>query len=216
LQQGLKKKQDCCIFFKDHALGRQSALEVNQYHKSEAELKSELQEISAAKSDPARFNVLYDRYYKPVFIFIYRRVGDEEISADICSLVFLKALINIRKFEFKGVPFSAWLFRIAFNEINMYFRKNKRERIVSLDAAGLQNISSEMEEGEDLAAQQEVMKVLKMLPDEDIQLIELRFFEKRSFADIGGIVGITENNAKVKVYRIFDKMKKLLKRKPNN
>jgi RNA polymerase sigma-70 factor (ECF subfamily) len=169
-----------------------------------------LQQIQAAQQDPARFNVLYDRYYKSIFVFIYRRTGDEELSADICSHVFLKALINIKKYEYKGVPFSAWLFRIAFNEINMYFRKNNKTRVVSLEQGSLINMASEIEEADNADVEQKMLVALKGLPVDDVQLIELRFFEKRSFADIGGIVGITENNAKVKVYRILDKLKKLI------
>jgi RNA polymerase sigma-70 factor (ECF subfamily) len=187
---------------------------LNQHHRNNEELQAELQQIKAAQSDPARFNVLYERYYKSIFVFIYRRCADEELSADICSHVFLKALMNIRKYEYKGVPFSAWLFRIALNEINMYFRKTNKTRVVSLDQGNLGNMAIEMVEEDNSELRKKMIIELKTLPVDDIQLIELRFFEKRSFAEIGGIVGITENNAKVKVYRILDKLKKLMK--PHN
>ncbi len=169
-----------------------------------------MQQVEAAKADPARFNVLYDNYYKSIFVFVYRRTGNEELSADITSQVFLKALINIKKYEFKGVPFSAWLFRIAFNEVNMYFRKNNANRVVSLDQSCIIQIAAEVLEDDNTQAQQRMMTALKQLDSDDIQLIELRFFEKRSFAEVGEITGITENNAKVKVYRILDKLKKVL------
>jgi RNA polymerase sigma-70 factor (ECF subfamily) len=183
---------------------------VNAHHKTDTELKLELQQVEAAKQNPARFDVLYDRYYKTIFVFVHRRTGDEDLSADIVSQVFLKALINIRKYEYKGVPFSAWLFRIAFNEINMYFRKNNAGRVVSLDQGSIMTIISEVQEEEHSEAQQRMLKALKEIGEEDTQLIELRFFEKRSFAEVGNIVGITENNAKVKVYRILDKIKKIM------
>jgi RNA polymerase sigma-70 factor, ECF subfamily len=183
---------------------------VNAHHKTDSELKLELQQIEAAKTNPARFDVLYDRYYKQIFIFVHRRTGDEELSADLVSQVFLKALVNIKKYEFKGVPFSAWLFRIAFNEINMYFRRNNAVRVVSLEQSNLVSLIAEAAEELNTEAQQRMLKALKMLSDEDTQLIELRFFEKRSFAEVGNITGITENNAKVKVYRILDKIKKIM------
>lgn len=183
---------------------------MNAHHKTDTDLKQELQQIEAAKKDPARFDVLYEKYYKSIFVFVYRRVGDEDLAADITSQVFLKALINIKKYEFKGVPFSAWLFRIAFNEINMYFRKNNADRIVSLDKSGIVSILSEAKEEDNSDVQKRMMKALEQMTEEDTQLIELRFFEKRSFAEVGNIVGITENNAKVKVYRIIDKIKKLM------
>lgn len=183
---------------------------MNAHHKTDTDLKQELQQVEAAKQNPARFDVLYDRYYKSIFVFVYRRIGDEEVTADITSQVFLKALINIKKYEFKGVPFSAWLFRIAFNEINMYFRKNKADRIVSIEQSGIAMILAEVKEEDRSEVQQKMMQALKQMTEEDTQLIELRFFEKRSFAEVGNIVGITENNAKVKVYRIIDKIKKLM------
>ena len=183
---------------------------MSTHHKSDSDLKLELQHIEAAKDNPARFAVLYDAYYKPVFVFIYRRTNDEEICADICSQVFLKALINIKKYEFKGVPFSAWLFRIAFNEVNMYFRKHKGDRIVSVDQKGVLLIAQETELNDNAEILQKMMSSLKKLAAADVHLIELRFFEKLSFAEIGIIIGITENNAKVKVYRIIDKLKKLM------
>jgi RNA polymerase sigma-70 factor (ECF subfamily) len=183
---------------------------VNAHHKTDTDLRLELQQVEAAKLNPARFDVLYDKYYKPIFVFIHRRTGDEMLTADLASQVFLKALINIKKYEFKGVPFSAWLFRIAFNEINMYFRKNNANRVVSLDQGGISSIIAEAKEEENTEAQQRMLKALKEMSPEDTQLIELRFFEKRSFAEVGSIVGITENNAKVKVYRVIDKIKKLM------
>ena len=186
---------------------------MNLHHKNDIDSKLEMQQVEAAKEDPARFDVLYDNYYKSIFVFIYRRTGNEDLSADITSQVFLKALINIKKYEFKGVPFSAWLFRIAFNEINMYFRKNNANRVISLDQNNIIQIVNEVQEEDNALATQRMMTALKKLDGDDIQLIELRFFEKRSFADLADIVGITENNAKVKVYRILDKLKKILKTK---
>ncbi|MDF2436948.1 MAG: polymerase, sigma-24 subunit, subfamily [Bacteroidota bacterium] len=183
---------------------------MNAHHKTESDLKLELQHIEAAKDNPARFNILYDKYYKQIFIFVHRRTGEEELTADLVSQVFLKALVNIKKYEFKGVPFSAWLFRIAFNEINMYFRRNNAVRIVSLEQGSLGSLIAETEEEDNTEAQQKMLKALKQMSDEDTQLIELRFFEKRSFAEVGDIVGITENNAKVRVYRILDKIKKIM------
>lgn len=183
---------------------------MNIHHKNKTELQQELLQIEAAKNNSARFDVLYEKYYKSIFIFIYRRTGNEELTADLTSHVFLKALINIKKYEFKGVPFSAWLFRIAFNEINMYFRKNKAFRVVSLEQNCIHQIVQEADIVDNTEAQQKMMTALKQLDNYDIQLIELRFFEKHSFAEVGNIIGITENNAKVKVYRILEKLKKIL------
>lgn len=184
---------------------------MNQHHKSDKEIESELQQINAAKENPAYFSLLYEKYFKSIYVFIYRRTDDEELASDITSHVFLKAMINIKRYEHKGLPFSAWLFRIAFNEVNMYFRKNKGYRVVSMEQSGIQQIAQEAELKEEQDKMELLTTALKKLDDDDVQLIELRFFEKRSFAEVGGIVGITENHAKVKIYRIIDKLKKLMK-----
>lgn len=186
---------------------------MNPFHKNNTQLTIELQHIEAAKTNPARFQVLYETYYKSIFVFIHRRTGNEELTADLTSQVFLKAMINIKKYVYKGVPFSAWLFRIAFNEVNMHFRKNVNDRVVSLEQSGLSQMIQETEEENSLLAQQQMLVALKQLAMEDVQLIELRFFEKRSFAEVAEIVGITESNAKVRVYRILDKLKKMLQQK---
>lgn len=186
-------------------------MHLNSNHKSDKEIQLELQQVNAAKENPHHFNVLYEKYFKSIYVFVYRRTGNQDISADITSLVFLKALMNIKNYEYKGVPFSGWLFRIAFNEVNMYFRKTKTQRIVSIEQSGIFQIAQETEMSDNTEAINQMTNALKRLDTDDIQLIELRYFEKHSFSEIGEIIGITENNAKVKVYRIIDKLKKLMK-----
>lgn len=183
---------------------------MNNHHKSSNVILQELQEIELAKHNPEKFAVLYERYFKSIFLFVFKRTNDEDISADITSQVFLKALINISKYQFKGVPFSAWLYRIAFNEINLYFRNNKSSRFVNIDENGILNILVEVKENDSTELQHKIMNAVKKLNLKELQLIELRFFEKHSFAEVGIIVGTTENNAKVKVYRILDKLKKMM------
>ena len=187
---------------------------MEKYHKNEQELGEEQLLIKAAQADPARFDVLYNQYYRSVFMFIYKRTDDEELTADITSQVFLKALINIHKFQFRGVPFSAWLFRIAFNEVNLYFRKNNKVCHVNIEKEGMNFLVNDLEANEIESAYQFLLQKMQELNEEDVQLLELRYFEKRSFAEIGVICGITENNSKVKVYRILDKLKKMMKGNP--
>jgi RNA polymerase sigma-70 factor, ECF subfamily len=179
-------------------------------HKTGEDLKKELMQVEAAKADPARFDALYDKYYKPIFVFIYRRTGEEGLTADITSMVFLKALVNIKNYRDKGVPFSAWLYRIALNEISMYFRKNNSGRVVSLKQEHISTIVDEVEKDNTEENCSIVMNALKKVKEESVQLIEMRFFEKRSFSEIGNILGISENNAKVKVYRVLDKLKSII------
>ena len=66
--------------------------------------------------------MLYDKHYKAIYLFIFHRIYDKEITADLTSQVFLKALINLKTFKYKNVPFKAWLMRIASNEVGQYYR----------------------------------------------------------------------------------------------
>jgi RNA polymerase sigma-70 factor, ECF subfamily len=166
--------------------------------------------IRDAQKDPAAFRIIYERYYKSIFRFVLHRVADKALTADITSQVFLKALQNLHQFKFKGFPFSSWLFRIAVNECNNYFRKNKRHRVVVLEEAHAEALYEEMF-GDDALAdlKAKLPLIMEKLSLDDIQYIELRFLEDRPFREVAEIIGVSENYAKVKTYRVLDKMKKL-------
>jgi RNA polymerase sigma-70 factor (ECF subfamily) len=183
-------------------------LNESKYHISPDEMLNEQQEIEAAKVDPSKFEVLYNRYYEPILQFVYKRVEGKEAAFDITSQVFLNAMLKLAQFKFMGTPFSSWLYRIALNEINMMYRKDKVQRSIKVEEHELKSVIQEINPDEDIDAQyNRVAEVLSDFEEEDIQLVELRFFEKRAFKEIGDIMNITENNAKVKLYRLLDKLK---------
>ncbi|MDG1516607.1 MAG: sigma-70 family RNA polymerase sigma factor [Flavobacteriales bacterium] len=179
-----------------------------EFHKTKVEIEKELQEIELAKKDPRRFGVLYDRYHEQIFRYLYARVDNKHLASDLVSQVFYKAMLNIENYTFKGVPFASWLYRIAFNEMNMQFRKDAKNRTINIDSIQIESFFEELEEEDSKQHEQTLMKALSELSDERLSLIEMRFFEKRSFKEIAEITGVTENNAKVKVYRTIDKIKK--------
>jgi RNA polymerase sigma-70 factor (ECF subfamily) len=187
----------------------------NKHTLSKQAIEEEWEIVQAAQQNPARFGLLYDRYYEQIFRFIYKRTAEEELTADLCSQVFFKAMQNLKKYKFKGVPFSAWLYRIASNEINQFFRRNQKNRVVSLEDQYVHQLKDEFELEDkkelefNLALLQDVIQLLKPA---EVELLELRFFEQRPFKEIGEILDMTENNAKVKVYRLLQKMKKLFQK----
>ena len=166
--------------------------------------------IRKAQADPALFRPLYEAYYKPIFLFILHRIGDKELAADITSQVFLKALLNIGRFRFKGLPFSAWLYRIAINECNDFFRRNKRQRFVVLEDASVSLLYEEMFDEDRLEElKRKLPAILEQLTPEEFQVIELRFLENRPFKEVAELLSITETYAKVRTYRILEKMKNI-------
>jgi RNA polymerase sigma-70 factor (ECF subfamily) len=172
------------------------------------EFKSEEDLINSAKKNSRYFAPIYKKYHEQIFRFIYQRLDSIDDASDITSQVFLKALLNLNKFEFKGFPFSSWLYKIALNEVNQYYRKTKKERTVNIDNEKIEIFINEIDEENNEIKLQLLTKILAELNEEKLLLIEMRFFEKRSFKEISEILNITENNAKVKTYRILEEMKK--------
>jgi len=196
------------IFFALYVRSQINLMINREFHKTKGDIQRELEEIEAAKKDSRKFEVLYNRYHEQIFRYLYARLDNKHIASDLTSQVFYKAMLNLDNYTFKGVPFASWLYRIAFNEMNMHFRKESKNRTVNIDTGTIGELFEEIEEEIYAEEKEKLAKVLATLSDERLSLIEMRFFEKRSFKDIADIMGITENNAKVKVYRTLDKIKK--------
>lgn len=182
----------------------------SRYHHTAAQLHEEHLIIEAAKQDPNHFAPLYDKYYKQIFGYLYQRMDDKDTAFDLTAQVFLKALTNIGKYEFKGVPFASWLYRIAHSELMQLFREQKNKRAINADIGDLRFICEESNEFYLEEYIPVLKKVISELDPEDLQMVELRFFERRAFKEIGEIMDITENNAKVRMYRILEKLKKAI------
>lgn len=165
--------------------------------------------VKRAKEDPRAFEPLYKKYYEQIFRYVYQRMDDKELAGDITSQVFLKALNNLHRYEFRGVPFASWLYRIAKSELYQSFRDKKAQRTVNVESMHVFEMIEEWEEDHSDQNRKILLKVIGQLKEEEVQLIEMRYFEKRSFREIGEILEITENNAKVKSHRVVQKMKKL-------
>lgn len=165
--------------------------------------------IEWCKKDLSNFKFLYDTNYISIFRYIYQRVETESEAADICSQVFLKAMQKIGEYEYRGIPFSAWLYTIARNEMNLMFRDNKYSRVINISDQSFDSLASELQ-SYDFNKEQllvELDNVLNELSKDDLELIEMRYFEKRSYAEIEQILGKPANNLKMKVSRIIKRMR---------
>lgn len=181
------------------------------YHKTKEEIEREIIQIRKAQQDPREFAPIYNKYYKEIFIYISKRVDDLDLVGDITSKTFTSSLTNLHKFKYMGVPFSAWLYKIAINEVRLFFRAKKNyPRTICITEADLSDISQETIDDSNYELAQEVIpKLLSNLTEKELQCIELRFFEKKSFKEIGFIMGLSEVNAKVRTYRILKRLKGL-------
>lgn len=177
-------------------------------------LNAEWREVQAAQADPRAFRPLYERYYEPIFRFVWRRCADESTAADLTSQVFLKALNKLESYEYRGLPFSAWLYRIASNEVTMFFRRQKKQRVVSADTSlyhELADKSTDNSDQEELEAS--LRKVLQSLKPDELALIEMRFFEQRPFAEIAEILSVSEATTKMRTYRLLERLRKKMPQK---
>lgn len=166
--------------------------------------------IAKAQRDHRHFGPLYEHYFEQMYRFVFKRLGgNEEIAGDLTQQTFIKAMANLTKYEDRGLPFSAWLYRIAQNEVNMYFRSQKKAYTVEitdrmlgavLEEAGTSNYTQE-----DL---DQLIEIINNLEESHADLIELRFFQELSFKEIAEIYGISEANAKMKTYRLLEKINK--------
>lgn len=179
------------------------------YHQSASKLEEELAWIRRAQKDPESFGPLYKKYHEQIFRYIHQRMDDEEMAFDVTSQVFMKALKNINKYEYRGVPLASWLYRIAKSELYQAYRDRKAVRTVNVETLHLCDMMDEMDEGQNEENRTKLYACLKKLNETDLQLIEMRYFEKRSFKEVGEILEITENNAKVKCFRALEKLKRL-------
>ena len=185
------------------------------YHQNENQLETERLKIEEAKSNPAAFEFLYNKYYEQIFRYVYQRVDDFDNANDITSQIFLKAMNKLSSYEFKGVPFSSWLYRIAQSEVYSSFKKSKTVRTINIETQDLKSLTDNDDENVLLEFKEQLIDAIKELKDTDIQMIEMRFFEKRPFKEIAEILELTESNAKVKAHRALEKLRTIFFKKVN-
>ncbi len=175
---------------------------------SEAEIHEELLILERARKDAREFGALYEKYFDRIFYFVLRQVDDEELAGDLCSQTFVNALNHLPRYEFRGLPFSAWLYRIATNEVNKHYRKTKGKRVFSLEEAKVKELAERTDDGWDEDLIQRLLNYMKDLPTDMLQVLELRFFEDKDFKEIAFILEMTESGAKMRTYRALDKLRK--------
>jgi len=180
------------------------------------DLEAEKLLIVAAKKDPTNFDKLYQLYFDKIYNFLLSRCGQKELAEDLASQTFLKALEKIDSFHWRNVSFSSWLFRIAINNLNSYYRKNKKtvlmadENLVKIADEKNQNETTQdqLEKRQNLEQLYELIK--NHLSKKEQNLIALKYFQEKSYQEIGEILNINVNSVGVKLHRIINKMKKHL------
>jgi RNA polymerase sigma-70 factor, ECF subfamily len=170
-------------------------------------LKKEAEErllVEAAQKDPARFGELYERNFERVYAYAMRRVGNRAEAEDLTAEVFHHALANLKRFEWRGIPFAAWLFRIAANLISDRWQRTGREVTDDAQIGSAQVSPSEIEEVERKAT---LFRLVDRLPAEQKRVVLLRFVEQKSIKEVAKEVRKTEGAVKQLQFRALSTLR---------
>ncbi len=175
--------------------------------------------LEKIRVNPEEFGVLFDNYYNRIFSYILRRTLDYDLSGDIAAETFLKAFIKINDFKWRNIPISSWLFKIATNEINNYYRKQKYtphslDQLFDYEDFDIANSESYEEEQKKIEEELKnfddfilIQKKLEKLPVKYQEVIALKYFEEKSIKEICEILGKKEGTVKSLISRGLKKLK---------
>ena len=171
-------------------------------------LKKEADErllIEAAQKDPARFAELYELNFERVYAYVSRRVGNPAETEDLTSEVFHQALANLRRFEWRGIPFAAWLFRIAANLISDRWQRSGRE--VADDSGVIDSAQASPADIEEVERRATLFHLVNTLPEEQRRVVVLRFVEQKSIKEVAREIRKTEGAVKQLQFRALSNLR---------
>jgi RNA polymerase sigma factor (sigma-70 family) len=164
--------------------------------------------VERAKSDPAAFGELYDRYAGQIYRFIRARVRDDGLAEDITAEVFLSALRNIKGYQDQGRPFSCWLYRIAVNAVASHYRRQRSP--LSLDEQ-LDLVSPLLDPLDEVVGRERIRTVwqaVDRLPAQQRAAMILKFSEDLTMEEVGAVLGKSPAAAKLLIYRAVQRLRR--------
>lgn len=159
--------------------------------------------IEAAKSDPEAFGALYERFVGRIYNYVYYRVGNRHDAEDLTARTFQRALASVSRFESRGVPISAWFYRIAHNLVANFHRDRSRRQTIPLESLVSQRADVEAPHvaAERNERSRALLDAIRRLPEDRQQLVLLKYNEHLSNAEIGTVMGKTESAVKSLYHR---------------
>jgi RNA polymerase sigma-70 factor, ECF subfamily len=159
--------------------------------------------VEAAQRDPRRFAELYELHFHRVYAYVVKRVQNREEAEDVTSDVFHQALAKIKSFEWRGVPFSAWLVRIAANAITDRWKRAARQNNEPLP----DDLEDRSPRGEDIESRAALFQLVASLPPDQRRVVDMRFAAQRSIREIAQEIGRTEGAVKQLQFRALQKLR---------
>lgn len=159
--------------------------------------------VELAKTDGEAFGVLYERYLPKIYSYVYHRTGNMHDAEDLTARVFQRALGHIGNYVDRGLPFQAWLYRIAHNLVANWHRDQGRRKIIALDEYVAHSLSSDAPDrvAEENQEREQLLAAVRRLPEDRQQLLLLKFVEQMPNAEIARIMERTEGAIKSLYHR---------------
>ena len=168
----------------------------------EIDIKEDEILLHASRGDLEAFGLLYEHHVERIFNYIYYRTGNINDAEDLTARVFQRALHHINRYTDRGVPFSAWLYRIAHNLVANWHRDRSRRQEIPLNEAPLISKSDHPESTLVRTQEQDaLLRMIRSLPSDRQQLLILKFVDHLSNAEIGAIMGRSEGAVKSLYHR---------------
>lgn len=169
----------------------------------EPEYKEEDVLALASKGDKDAFGMLYERYTERIFNYVYYRTGNVHDAEDLTARVFQRAMNHIHNYTDRGVPFSAWLYRIAHNLVANWHRDRSRKQEIPIDDLPVLPAKGDHPETTLVRTEEQdaLLRLIRRLPPERQNLLILKFVENMSNAEIGQIMGRSEGAVKSLYHR---------------
>jgi len=163
---------------------------------------SESELVARAKEDAEAFGQLYERYVDKIYNYVYYRTGNHHDAEDLTAKTFYQALRHVHRYTDRGLPFSAWLYRIAHNLVANWHRDRSRRQVIALDEIAWVTHREHPESGlEDEDDQRMLMRLIRRMPADRQQLLILKFVEQMSNLEIARIMGRSEGAIKSLYHR---------------
>ncbi|MBL7186935.1 MAG: sigma-70 family RNA polymerase sigma factor [Phycisphaerae bacterium] len=170
--------------------------------------------VAAARQDTEAAGRLFDKYYSEVLSYIHHCTFDSAVTEDLTSNVFLAAFRHLGRYRWRQIPFRAWLFRIATNEVRMHWRRQRRVKMISLEPDADIHVAGPSD-ADSLEAAEEyrlVHKALLELRSKYRTVIVLRYFEDKAIAEICEITATKEGTVKSQLHRGLARLQDILVR----
>jgi RNA polymerase sigma-70 factor (ECF subfamily) len=169
--------------------------------------------VAAARTDRAAFGVLYDRYFDDIYNYIARRTGDQETAEDIAAATWERALSAIDRFELRGVPFLAWLYRIAGNVVANHHRERAKRTLTPINPAAADTRSDALGQ---ILLRSEVEDALAQLSETDQEILGLCYYSGLNPQEIATVVGSSQAAVHKRLHRARLRLRSVLEGTPRS